>query len=524
MLITLIRFALVAPIGDAGTEATPPIGLAYLAAMCKKANIEVKGIDAAGHNLNKIFKIPEYNLKGSGLELDEIIKLIDPKTRTIGISSMFSHEWPYVRDCILKIKKNFPLAKIVAGGEHVTALPEYCLRDCRAIDYITLGEGEQTWSEIIKKEDSSFDEIAGLAYLKNDKFIQSTPRKRISHIDEIPWPDWETFPIEPYLNNAVSFGPGSGRNMPILASRGCPYECTFCSNPLMFGRRYYTREINDLIKQIKYYIEKYKVTGLQFYDLTAIVKKKWVLEFCEALKNNNINLEWTLPSGTRSEALDLDVIKALASVHLKYLVYAPESGSAITLKKIKKKIKISSVEQSIRYAVSQGIVARTNLIIGFPGETRLQVYRTLYQQIKFAFMGVEDVPTYYFNAYPGTELFDQLLKEKKIELNDDYFHSLASLSHYNLAPTNISYNEHMGRYELYVYRMIGMILAYSISYIIRPKRIWRTFSSIFKDNSATVVEQRFKDFLRKSNLFTNYIKPTVLKFFFKNHQKKAKIE
>ena len=50
--------------------------------------------------------------------------------------------------------------------------------------------------------------------------------------------------------------------MPILASRGCPYECTFCSNPLMFGRRYYTREINDLIKQIKYYIEKYKITGL----------------------------------------------------------------------------------------------------------------------------------------------------------------------------------------------------------------------------------------------------------------------
>ena len=243
MLITLIRFALVAPIGDAGTEATPPIGLAYLAAMCKKGNVEVKGIDAAGLNLNKSFKIPEYNLKGAGLELNEIIKLIDPITTVIGISSMFSHEWPYVRDCIIKIKKNFPSAKIVVGGEHATALPEYCLRDCSAIDYISLGEGEQTWSEIVKKKDNNFDEIAGLAYLKNNKFIQSQPRKRIADIDEIPWPDWETFPIDSYLDNAVSFGPGSGRNMPILASRGCPYECTFCSNPLMFGRRYYTREI-----------------------------------------------------------------------------------------------------------------------------------------------------------------------------------------------------------------------------------------------------------------------------------------
>ena len=143
-----------------------------------------------------------------------------------------------------------------------------------------------------------------MAYLKGNEFIQTDPRKRIKHIDNIPWPDWKTFPIEPYLDNAVSFGPGSGRNMPILASRGCPYECTFCSNPLMFGRRYFVREIDDLIKQIKYYIEKYKITGLQFYDLTAIVKKKWVLEFCEALKENNIKLEWSLPSGTRSEALD----------------------------------------------------------------------------------------------------------------------------------------------------------------------------------------------------------------------------
>ena len=112
-------------------------------------------------------------------------------------------------------------------------------------------------------------------------------------------------------------------------------------------------------------------------------------------------------------------------------------------------------------------------------------------------------------------LFDKLLKEKKIKLDDDYFHSLATLSHYNLAPTNVSYNEYIGRYELYFYRMIGMILAYSISYLIRPKRIFRTIKSIFKDNSATVVEQRFKDFLRKSDLFTKRIKPFVLKVFFK---------
>ena len=112
-----------------------------------------------------------------------------------------------------------------------------------------------------------------MAYLENDKFVKTAFRERVKHVDNIPWPDWDTFPIEPYLDNAMSFGPGSGRNMPIIASRGCPYECTFCSNPLMFGRRYFVRDIDDLIKQIKYYIKRYNITGLQFYDLTAILKK-----------------------------------------------------------------------------------------------------------------------------------------------------------------------------------------------------------------------------------------------------------
>ena len=191
------------------------------------------------------------------------------------------------------------------------------------------------------KENKSFDDIEGLAYLKNDKFVKTNPRERIKHIDNIPWPDWDTFPIAPYLDNAMSFGAGSGRNMPILASRGCPYECTFCSNPLMYGRRYYLRQIDDLINQIKFYIKKYNITGLQFYDLTAIVRKDWVIAFCKALEKNNINIDWSLPSGTRSEALDLESLKALSDANLKYLVYAPESGSEKTLIEIKKKNKTS---------------------------------------------------------------------------------------------------------------------------------------------------------------------------------------
>ena len=515
--IALIRYALVAPIGDVGSESTPPIGLAYLSAIAKNQGASVTRIDASGRNLNKSFKIPKYNLQGNGLELNEIFELIHPETKFIGVTAMFSHEWPYVRDCINATKEKFPNATIVVGGEHATSLPEYNLRDCKGIDYISLGEGEQTWLEIIekKKNNENFDNIDGLAYLKNGEFVKTKFRERIKHIDEIPWPDWNTFRIESYLDNAVSFGPGSGRNMPIMASRGCPYECTFCSNPLMYGRRYYLRQIDDLIEQIKFYIRKYKITGLQFYDLTAIIRKDWVLEFCKKLKENNISLEWSLPSGTRSEALNQEVLQSLSKANLRYLVYAPESGSVDSLKRIKKKIKLSNMEQSIKYAIKENISVRTNLIIGFPDEKRLDIYKTLYQQIKFSVMGVEDVPTYYFNAYPGTELFDMLVKEGKIIINDEYFLSLATLSHYNLYPTNISYNNSIGRYELYLYRMLGMILSYSLSYLLRPKRILRTIKSLFTGSSETVVEQRLKDLLRRSNFFQKKIRPFVNKYIAK---------
>ena len=104
MHLALIRFALVAPIGDIGSEPTPPIGLAYLSAVAKKQGAIVTAIDASGRNLKKIFKISKYNLQGNGLELSEILELIRPDTKLIGIASMFSHEWPYVRDCITVIK------------------------------------------------------------------------------------------------------------------------------------------------------------------------------------------------------------------------------------------------------------------------------------------------------------------------------------------------------------------------------------------------------------------------------------
>ena len=103
----------------------------------------------------------------------------------------------------------------------------------------------------------------------------------------------------------------------------------------MWTTRYYLRSVKDVIQEIEYYQSKYQITGVQFYDLTAVVKKSWIIDFCRSLIDRKINIDWSLPSGTRSEALDEEVLSWLARANLKYLVYAPESGSPITLNTIK---------------------------------------------------------------------------------------------------------------------------------------------------------------------------------------------
>lgn len=501
-LVTLVRGPFIVPKGRLSNDPSPPIGLAYLAGTLKKSGFPVVGIDASGEALRRMTPIPDTNLEFNGIGIEEILERVDPKTKVIGISIMFSQEWNYQKKLITALKKAFPNAVVIAGGEHCTALTEYTLRDCPSLDYCALGEGEETLLDFCRHIAAGQNpgEVPGLAYLQNGKMIKSPPGIRIKNIDEIPWPDWDVFPIRVYLDQAVGLGPSFGRSMPIMATRGCPYQCTFCSNPVMWSNKYYMRSVDDVIKEIQFYKEKYNITGLQFYDLTAIVQKRWTKEFCTKLIGEKINLEWSLPSGTRSEALDEENLKLMAQSNCKYLVYAPESGSPETLKLIKKRINLSKMMDSIRIAIQCGITVRTNMIIGFPHEFRRNIFETLWLQLKLAFMGVEDAPLNPFQPYPGTELFDYLLKKKSILLDDKYFDSLSNLAPGKLSLPDNFYCEHIGKRELHIYRLFfGFIITYFISYLFHPRRIFRTIKNVFFTNkSSTVFEQRLKNKLRRA--------------------------
>lgn len=485
------------------TAAPLPIGIAYIASIIEKAGYGVDVIDGVGEDIMRIKESPCGQFMHQGMSLESIIARIKPNSSIVGISMMFSQNWLQYRELANAVRKAYPEVIIVAGGEHITALTEFSLRDCPAIDYAVVGEGELTIVEMIHRiaTGEGVKDLNGVCFLDNKgEYIDNGLGRRVSDFQSLPWPAWHLFPVENYFSGMWSMGIAYGRNMLILATRGCPYQCTFCSSPSMWTTRYMMRDPADVVDEIEFLIEKYGCNSFDFADLTAIVKKEWVWAFCDEMERRNVSIVWQLPSGTRSEALDEETVARLYKSGCRFLVYAPESGSRETLEVIKKKVNPDNMRRSIRYAAKVGHTIKLCMIIGFPHERRKHIYQTIAYALRMAWNGVNDCNISPYCPYPGSELFNQLKSEEVIqELDDDYFASL--LGQFDFTNTK-NYCPKVPGWEVALYRFIGMAGFYGLSYVFYPRRIFRLFvfwrDEEFKPGS--LFEQRVYDFIARRRL------------------------
>lgn len=505
--VVLVRGPIVFKNSAVNNEATPSIAYAYISSYLRKRGYKsVIIVDAIKEGLNITWPLEDRaGYSCQGLPFEEVISKIPSDSDVIGFSAMFSGEWPVLRTLITCARKYFPKALFVAGGEHITALTEYSLRDCPALDVCVRGEGENTFYELLEaySQTGSFAHINGTGYLDSDgKYHQNGDAPpRILNINDMPWPYWPEGYLEAFWKEGKSYGIATQRDMPFIVSRGCPYQCTFCSNSQMWTNRYVLRDVGNVIEEIKYYIERYNITSVQIYDLTAIVKKSWITEFCHRLIKEEIKIYWSMPSGTRSEALDAETLELLKKTGCSYIAYAPESGSAKILRIIKKQIKLARLTKSVLEARRKGLTVRTNLIIGFPGETWGDIFQTLIYGLKMSIRGVDEVPVFIFSSYPGSEIFSSLMKEGRIELNDDYFFSLTSLNSSYLSAGVACWNNNIRPWMLGMIRTIFILTNYAVGYAVYPHRIFRTFRNLsVNGKSSTVFEHRLKDLLNRKKV------------------------
>lgn len=497
--ISLIRVPPIINLSNSASPICPPIGLAYLNAVIDRKLWDVHVVDSVG-NYPKFRNVSMGSKTCSifGESAEEIVDSLPTNVNLVLISIMFSQDWPYAYYLIKKIKEKLTEAKIIAGGEHISALPEFTLMQHSEIDCCVIGEGEETLGDILSgylAEGRILSDISG-TYVRgqNGQLIKNPTRQRIRKIDSILWPKWDDFPLENYFKGEHSFGVYLDKTMPLLASRGCPYQCTFCSSPSMWTTTWLPRDPQDVIKEIQFYKKKYGVTNFDFYDLTAIVKKSWIVNFTKRVISEKMNITWQLPSGTRSEAIDEEVAPLLYESGCRNLSYAPESGSERVLKMIKKKIKVDRMLRSMKACNRANLSVKANILCGFPGETIMDLWKTYVFIIKMSLIGVDDMSINQFTAYPGTELYDQLRQEGKVQLNDQYFESLSFYSSMTDAQDMAS---DLSKFTIIFYKFFGIASFYAVSFVVHPKKILRTIKNVAKGIETTRLEKVLLSYISK---------------------------
>lgn len=478
------------------TENTPvlPLGLAYVAASLREAGHEVTVIDCVGDAMDQ--KTPYKGIVIQGLTNDQVVERIPPDTNLIGVGVMFSHDWPNVREMTKQISHAFPDTPIMAGGEHISSLPELALRDS-PIRVCGIGEGEAVAVEIAEALTTGGDltGIPGIAYEdENGEIVRTGRRDRIRNVNDIPWPAWDLFRIEAYTRQGFGVGlsvRGQAPVIPLLATRGCPYECTFCTSPDMWTTAWITRDPKKVVDEIEHYVNTYGARNFPLADLTAIVRKDWIMAFCQEILDRGLDITWQLPTGTRSEAVDAEVAAMLRRAGMYQMAYAPESGSDRVRQLIKKRLKAKAFYSSARAAIREGLKVQAFFVVGFPEETRLDTIKTLGMMMRLAAIGVHDVGFQHYMPYPGSEIYNRLVEEGKVTESDEWLLAPAGTIDIRVH-SRCRTNENFSALWQSVVKFSGYAVFYTTSVVCRPWNFARLIIGMIGDPLHDITRLQIK--------------------------------
>ena len=312
-----------------------PMGILYLAAYLRKyaKNVEVRILDAHAWNMS------------TKKTIDEISK---EKWDIINISYWTSQALQAF-DISKEIKKQFKDTLLLHGGIHASQSPEEAVDYC---DYVIISEGEKTMLQIVDKiqQNKDFSKTDGIAFKKNGKLAVNPQRDFIKDLDTIPFPAYDLINLKLYNTGACEneMHVIGGEMLPIMGSRGCPYNCSFCSSPMMWRQKVRYRTVGNVIEEIKWAIEKFGINKFHFWDDNFMLIDKWVRELCNEIIKRKLNIYWT--GLTRAEHIikykkTLPLMKKAGCVGIEIGV---ESANPETFEKVQKGQTLEETRKAIQ--------------------------------------------------------------------------------------------------------------------------------------------------------------------------------
>jgi len=383
-----------------------------------------------------------------------------------------------------KIRDANPKIKIAFVGPHVTVLPEKCLHDGPAIDFVVRKEFDYAVKEFA--EGMPVENILGASYRKNGGVAHTPDRPQLQDLDSLPHVtdvyhrdlDVRRYNVPFLLHPYVS----------LYTTRGCPAQCTFCLWPqTTSGHAWRKRSSDDVASEMAKAKEYWPyVKEFFFDDDTFNIQKARTVELCAKLKP--LGLTWSCTSRVTT---DFETLKAMKEAGCRLLIVGYESGDQQILKNIKKGATIERARQFTKDAHKLGLVIHGDFILGLPGETR----ETIQNTIAFAKeLDVETIQVSVAHAYPGTELFDFAVKNKFMvngSMVDEGGHQLAHIEYPGLAADEILQSVHRFYDEYYF----------------RPKAVFRILKkSMFNSHDRKRLYKEAKTFLRVRSMRNKMVK------------------
>jgi radical SAM superfamily enzyme YgiQ (UPF0313 family) len=287
---------------------------------------------------------------------------------------------------------------IVMGGPHVSFELEGSFQSLPPLDFIVVGEGEETVVDLARALEGRMDlrDVRGLVLRDGAGIVRNEPRLAGEDLDKLPAPARELMPLFRYL--------AFDSQASVVTSRGCPYECVFCSSPAWTGRRVRYRTPSLCVDEIQ------ELAGLGFTEITIedellTLNRKHLHAVCSDLIRRNLGIRWNAFS--RVDTVTPENISLMAEAGCQTICFGVESGNQEMLDRIKKKSNLAKVREAMRITGEAGIAALASFIIGLPGETEETLRDTaeLGKQLHDEFGSLYGF--HILSPFPGTELRDR---------------------------------------------------------------------------------------------------------------------
>lgn len=364
------------------------LGLMYVASAMRSLGYEVKVIDAVAENWRNVTEsATSYYCGLSFKAITTRIASFNPQL--IGVSSMYSVNAPTVKNLITVLKDKLPNAQIMVGGPDVTIRP----KEYDDANYIVLGEGEETIKDITTKH------THGQCFIEN--------------LDNINFPARDLFPMDEYF--AAYDAKRAYRNKYVcnrrwatmITTRGCPFNCCFCSIHLSMGKALRKRSIQNIENEIDILVNgKLRIQHINFEDDNISLDREYFKQFLTMIKDYDVT--WSLGNGIRADTLDEEIIKDMAEAACQRVFVAPEVGVQRVLDEIvHKSLSLSAVEKAVQLFSKYGIHVDAAFIIGFIGETKQDVLATIRYAHKLRSLGLDTAAFNIATPLYGTDLYNQ---------------------------------------------------------------------------------------------------------------------